>query len=91
MSTVFYLSYVIEAIEDVFPRLLTLDAGLKFVLLRCFEPPEGVGAVHIAIEELRRFRRAGKKIYVDDIIKIVISNESSRSALVRDGTIKPCV
>lgn len=48
-----YLSNIVEAVEDVFPRLLALDAGLEFMLFRGLESPERVGAIHVAVEELR--------------------------------------
>lgn len=55
-----YLSDVVEAVEDVLPGLLALDAGLQLVLLGRLEAPERVRAVHVAVEKLGRLRCAGQ-------------------------------
>lgn len=49
-----YLTNIVQTVEDVLPRLLTLDAGLQFVLLGCLESPERVCAFHVTVKELRR-------------------------------------
>lgn len=54
-----YLSDVVEAVEDVLARLLALDACLQLVLLRRLQSPERIRAVHVTVEELGCFTRAG--------------------------------